>query len=100
MNFPVQKILRQHHGALRGDCDGLAVVFHPALFAGAVDGQRALFVFGSCAENAMSAWISSYMENALHIDKALGDILGVAMFAILLALTVLRRVRKGDESHA
>ncbi len=44
----------------------------------------ACIFFGSCAENAMSAWISSYMENALHIDKALGDILGVAMFAILL----------------
>jgi MFS family permease len=40
--------------------------------------------FGSCAENAMSNWISGYMENALHIDKTVGDILGVAMFAILL----------------
>ncbi len=40
--------------------------------------------FGSCAENAMSNWISSYMENALHIDKTIGDILGMAMFAILL----------------
>ncbi len=40
--------------------------------------------FGSCAENAMANWISSYMENALHIDKAVGDILGMAMFAILL----------------
>lgn len=42
--------------------------------------------FGSCAENAMSNWISGYMENALGIDKALGDILGVAMFAVLLGL--------------
>ena len=42
--------------------------------------------FGSCAENAMSNWISGYMENALHIDKAVGDILGVAMFAVLLGL--------------
>ncbi len=40
--------------------------------------------FGSCAENVMSNWISSYMENALHVDKALGDLLGVAVFAILL----------------
>lgn len=44
----------------------------------------ACIFFGSCAENAMSSWISSYMENALRIDKALGDILGVAMFAVLL----------------
>ena len=42
--------------------------------------------FGSCAESAMSNWISGYMENALGIDKALGDILGVAMFAVLLGL--------------
>ncbi len=40
--------------------------------------------FGSCAENAMANWISSYMENALHINKTVGDILGMAMFAILL----------------
>ena len=40
--------------------------------------------FGGCAENVMSNWISSYMEKALHVDKALGDTLGVAMFAILL----------------
>lgn len=43
--------------------------------------------FGSCAEGAMSNWISSYMENALKIDKALGDVLGMAMFAVLLGLT-------------
>jgi len=40
--------------------------------------------FGSCAENVMSNWISGYMESALHIDKTVGDILGVAMFAVLL----------------
>ena len=42
--------------------------------------------FGSCAENGMGNWISGFMENALHIDKALGDVLGVAMFAVLLGL--------------
>ncbi len=47
----------------------------------------ACIFFGSCAEGAMSNWISSYMENALKIDKALGDILGMAMFAVLLGLT-------------
>lgn len=41
---------------------------------------------GSCAENTMSNWISSFMENALHIEKTLGDILGTAMFAVLLGL--------------
>ena len=42
---------------------------------------------GSCAENVMSNWISSYMEAQLHIDKAIGDILGMAMFAVLLGIT-------------
>lgn len=47
----------------------------------------ACIFFGSCAENAMSNWISSYMETALKIDKALGDVLGMAVFAMLLGLT-------------
>ena len=51
--------------------------------------------FGSCAENAMSNWISSYMENALHIDKALGDILGMAMFAILLGIARISYAKFG-----
>ena len=41
---------------------------------------------GSCAENNMSSWISSYMDEQLHIDKALGDILGLAGFAVLLGI--------------
>lgn len=51
--------------------------------------------FGSCAENAMGNWISSYMENALHIDKALGDILGMAMFAVLLGLARIAYAKFG-----
>ena len=47
----------------------------------------ACIFLGSCAENTMSNWISSYMENALHIPKTLGDILGMALFAVLLGLT-------------
>lgn len=39
---------------------------------------------GSSAENAMTNWISAYMENALQIPKAWGDILGLAVFALLL----------------
>lgn len=42
--------------------------------------------FGSAAENTMTNWISSYVENALRISKAVGDILGLALFAILLGL--------------
>ena len=51
--------------------------------------------FGSCAENAMSSWISGYMENALHIDKVVGDILGMAMFAILLGIARIAYAKYG-----
>ena len=53
--------------------------------------------FGSCAENAMSNWISGYMENALGLDKALGDILGMAMFAVLLGLVRIGYARFGKK---
>ncbi len=42
---------------------------------------------GASAENTMSNWISVYMENALHMPKVWGDILGMSLFAILLGLT-------------
>ena len=41
---------------------------------------------GSAAENTMTTWISSFMESALNISKAVGDIIGLAIFAILLGL--------------
>lgn len=41
---------------------------------------------GSAAENAMTNWISVYMESALQVPKVMGDILGVALFAVLLGL--------------
>lgn len=47
----------------------------------------ACIFLGSCAENTMSNWISAYTETALHIPKVWGDILGMSLFAILLALT-------------
>lgn len=51
--------------------------------------------FGSSAENTMSNWASGFMENALGIDKALGDLLGTAMFAVLLALTRIAYAKFG-----
>ena len=55
----------------------------------------ACIFFGSCAENAMSNWISSYMENALHINKTVGDVLGMAAFAILLGITRILYAKYG-----
>lgn len=51
--------------------------------------------FGSCAENAMTNWISGYLESALGVDKALGDILGMAMFAVLLVIARLLYAKYG-----
>ena len=57
----------------------------------------ACIFFGACAENAMTNWVSSYMETALHIDKAVGDILGLAGFAILLGLGRILYARFGKK---
>lgn len=51
--------------------------------------------FGSCAENVMSNWVSTFMENALQIDKTFGDILGTAMFAILLGIARISYAKFG-----
>ena len=55
----------------------------------------ACIFFGSCSENAMSNWISTYMENALGIPKLTGDILGAAMFAILLGIARISYAKFG-----
>ena len=44
----------------------------------------AAIFLGSAAENTMTNWVSSYLETALQIPKAAGDILGMALFALLL----------------
>ncbi len=41
---------------------------------------------GGAAECTMSQWSSSYIEEALGINKTVGDIFGVALFAIMLGL--------------
>lgn len=51
--------------------------------------------FGSCAENSMSNWVSTYMENALQVDKTFGDILGMAAFAILLGIARISYAKFG-----
>ncbi len=51
--------------------------------------------FGSAAENSMTNWISSYIESALHLPKIVGDILGMALFAIALGFTRTWYGKKG-----
>ena len=55
----------------------------------------ACIFLGSCAENAMTNWISGYVENALKLDKTMGDILGMALFAVLLAATRMAYAKFG-----
>lgn len=42
--------------------------------------------FGGAAECTMSQWSSSFIEKTLNLPKLLGDILGVALFSVLLGL--------------
>ena len=47
----------------------------------------ACIFLGSATENTITNWSSGYVENALHLSKTAGDLLGMALFAILLAVT-------------
>ncbi len=40
--------------------------------------------FGGAAECTMSQWASGFIENAVGVSKIYGDILGVALFAVLM----------------
>lgn len=42
--------------------------------------------FGGASECAMSQWSSSYLEQSFQIPKVWGDVLGVALFAVMLGL--------------
>ena len=50
---------------------------------------------GAAAENVMTNWISSYVEVALQFPKILGDILGMAVFAVLLGLVRTWYAKRG-----
>ena len=41
---------------------------------------------GAAAEGTMTQWVSSYVETALTLPKIIGDILGMALFAVMLGL--------------
>lgn len=52
---------------------------------------------GACAENTMSNWISLYTEKVLHMPKIQGDIFGMCLFAVLLALTRTAYAKYGKD---
>ncbi len=53
----------------------------PALWASVVG-----IFLGGATEVTMAQWSSSYLENALGIDKVWGDVFGVAMFSVTLGV--------------
>lgn len=55
----------------------------------------ACIFLGSCAETTMSNWLSGFMETSLGISKEIGDILGVAGFAVLLGIMRIGYARFG-----
>ncbi len=59
----------------------------------------ACIFLGGSAENVMTNWISAFIENALHIPKAVGDILGLALFALLLATTRTVYAKRGKNIY-
>lgn len=59
----------------------------------------ACIFLGSCAENTMSNWISDFMETALKVDKTVGDLLGMAMFAVLLGIARISYARFGKNIY-
>ena len=62
--------------------DGIkSLLKKPALWASVVG-----IFLGGATEVTMAQWSSSYLENALGIDKVWGDVFGVAMFSVALGL--------------
>ena len=54
---------------------------------------------GGASECTMSQWSSSYLEQALGIPKVWGDILGVALFAVMLGLGRSMYARYGSNIY-
>ncbi|MBQ8369758.1 MAG: MFS transporter [Clostridia bacterium] len=57
----------------------------------------ACIFMGSAAENTMTNWISSFVESALSIPKAAGDVLGMAAFISLLGLARVLHSKYGGK---
>ena len=68
-----------------GEKSPIGRLFHTPLFL-------VFFLMMLCAgasEMVMSQWASAFVESALGIDKALGDLLGPCMFAVMMGIARL-----------
>ena len=57
----------------------------------------ACIFFGGSAEVTMTNWVSGFIETSFTINKALGDVIGVAGFALLLALARMLYAKFGKK---
>lgn len=45
-----------------------------------------MIFFGGCSETIMTQWSSAFMEKAVGLEKVVGDVAGMSMFALMLGL--------------
>ena len=45
-----------------------------------------MIFFGGCSETIMAQWSSAFMEKAVGLEKVIGDVAGMSMFALMLGL--------------
>lgn len=57
----------------------------------------ALIFLGAAAENTMTGWISNYMEQAIGVSKTVGDLVGMAAFALMLTLGRILYAKRGGD---
>lgn len=55
-----------------------------------------MMVCAGASEQAVSQWVSTFAETALHISKTLGDLLGVCAFALLMGTSRAIYGKYGD----
>ncbi len=72
----------------KGERGGKKRIFYMALCAVCI-------FLGSAAENGMTNWISGFVETTLGVSKTYGDLLGMALFAVLLGLTRVAYAKYG-----
>lgn len=56
----------------------------------------AVIFLGGAAELTMAQWSSGYLEQALSIPKVLGDIFGVALFAVMMGIGRSLYAKRGN----
>lgn len=83
---PVPRIVPKHERMKTAELI-MSPIFIAAFFA---------IFFGAATELLIVQWGSTYLERGLGLPKILGDVLGLCLFAAMLAVARLLYVRKGE----